>query len=58
MKRTYQPLLTKARKAVAELIGAEGNVDEVVLVPNASSGVQLVLREIDWEEGDVILVCE
>jgi selenocysteine lyase/cysteine desulfurase len=57
MKRTYLPLLTKARQAAADLIGAGGNVDEVVFVPNASSGVQLVLRELDWEDGDVILVC-
>lgn len=58
IKRTYLPMLTESRKAVAGLIGAEGNVDEVVLVPNASSGVQGVLREIEWEEGDVIMVCE
>lgn len=56
MKRSYLPLLTEAREKVAELIKAP--LHEVVLVPNASSGVQGVLREIQWEEGDVVITCK
>ena len=51
----YAPLLTDARKQVAELIGAE--TDEVVFVMNASMGVTTVLRNFEWEEGDIIFAC-
>ncbi|KAI0649240.1 PLP-dependent transferase [Trametes meyenii] len=46
-------LLAKARESVAKVIGA--NADEVVLVPNATSGVNTVLRNFEWHEGDVII---
>ena len=41
------------RAAVAKLIGAE--TDEVVLVPNASHAYNVVLRNFEWREGDVII---
>ncbi|KDR81048.1 hypothetical protein GALMADRAFT_241675 [Galerina marginata CBS 339.88] len=47
-----QPLLTNVREKLATLVGAK--TDEVVLVANASVGVNTVLRNIEWEEGDII----
>ncbi|KAF8651420.1 hypothetical protein AX16_004723 [Volvariella volvacea WC 439] len=53
---TYLPLLTQSRELVAKLIGAK-SVDECVFVQNASMGLNTVLRNIEWEEGDVIFDC-
>ncbi|KAG6846998.1 hypothetical protein H0H93_010662, partial [Arthromyces matolae] len=53
MRLDYQPLWIDVRRRVAQLIGAD--VDEVVLVPNASMGVNTVLRNFEWEEGDTII---
>ncbi|TCD65232.1 hypothetical protein EIP91_002940 [Steccherinum ochraceum] len=50
---TYMPLLEESRELVAELIGAKLN--EVVLVPNATHGLNTVLRSIEWREGDILL---
>ncbi|PSR75560.1 hypothetical protein PHLCEN_2v9040 [Hermanssonia centrifuga] len=50
---TYMPLLAEVRRQVAELIGAQN--EEVVLVPNATHGLNTVLRNIEWREGDIIL---
>ena len=49
----YQPLLTEAREKLAKLIGAK--TDECVLVTNTSIGIATILRNFEWEEGDVIL---
>jgi len=51
----YQPLLINSRQKIANLIGAK--LDEVVLVSNASMGVNTVLRNFSWEEGDIIFAC-
>ncbi|KAF9483081.1 lolT-1 [Pholiota conissans] len=48
----FKPLLDEARQRVADLIGAKR--DEVVFVANASMGVNTVLRNFEWEEGDII----
>jgi selenocysteine lyase/cysteine desulfurase len=45
--------IDESRQAVAPLLGAP--VDEVVFVPNASTGVNTVLRNFKWEKGDVIV---
>lgn len=50
---TYPKLLRESRSAVAPLLGAD--VGEVVLVPNATTGVNTVLRNIPFLPGDVIL---
>ncbi|KAI0784243.1 PLP-dependent transferase [Abortiporus biennis] len=50
---TYLPLLDESRALVADLIGAD--IDEVALVPNATHGVNTVLRNFEWREGDVII---
>ncbi|ORY61212.1 aminotransferase family protein-like protein [Pseudomassariella vexata] len=49
----YPELLREARGAVAPLLGA--HVDEVVLVPNASTAFNTVVRNLVYEDGDVIL---
>ncbi|OKL61718.1 hypothetical protein UA08_02442 [Talaromyces atroroseus] len=46
-------LIDKSRSAVAQLINAD--VDNVVLVPNATTGVNTVLRNLVYEEGDKIV---
>ncbi|KAI1124233.1 aminotransferase family protein-like protein [Nemania abortiva] len=50
---TYPKLLLQARQAVAPLLGAEA--EEVVFVPNALTGINTVLRNLVFVEGDVIL---
>jgi hercynylcysteine S-oxide lyase len=46
-------LIDKSRAAVAPLLGVP--VDEVVFVPNATTAVNTVLRNLKFEEGDVIV---
>lgn len=53
IRYTYLNLLKEARAGVAPLLGVE--TDEVVFVPNATTGVNTVLRNLDYQEGDVIL---
>ncbi|KAF8194638.1 pyridoxal phosphate-dependent transferase [Pholiota molesta] len=48
----YKPLLDEARQRVASLVGAQR--DEIVFVPNASTAVNTVLGNFEWEEGDII----
>ncbi|KAI0887982.1 aminotransferase family protein-like protein [Annulohypoxylon maeteangense] len=50
---TYPRLLREARDVVAPLLGAE--TDEVVFVPNALTAVNTVLRNLTYQDGDVIL---
>lgn len=56
MRTTYIPMLRDVRARVAELVGADA--DECVLVPNATHGINTVLRNFDWNEGDIIVKCE
>ncbi|THH15703.1 hypothetical protein EW146_g4814 [Bondarzewia mesenterica] len=53
MRIEFAPLMRSVRARVAKLIGAER--DEVVIVPNASHGVNTVLRNFEWHEGDIII---
>ncbi|TVY33873.1 Hercynylcysteine sulfoxide lyase [Lachnellula occidentalis] len=46
-------LIDESREAVAPLLGVP--VDEVVFVPNATTGINTVLRNLKWEVGDVIV---
>jgi selenocysteine lyase/cysteine desulfurase len=51
-------LIDCAREAVVGLLGGdkgEMHVDEVVLVNNATTGINVVLRNLKFEEGDVIV---
>jgi selenocysteine lyase/cysteine desulfurase len=46
-------LIDSSRAAIAPLLGA--HVDEVVLIPNATTGVNTVLRNLKWEKNDVVV---
>jgi isopenicillin-N epimerase len=49
-----EPLLDQARAALAEFIGAKP--ENLVCVPNATSGVNTVLRSLQFQAGDELLV--
>lgn len=44
--------LYRKRRLVAELVGAEE--DEIVFVANATSGINTILRNFEWKEGDIL----
>ena len=46
-------LIDKSRRAVAPLLGVA--IDEVVFVPNATTGVNTVLRNLKFSESDVVV---
>ena len=53
MRLMYDARRTRCRERIVELIGAR--VDECVLIPNATHGINTVLWNIDWKKGDVIV---
>lgn len=53
IRYTYLELLAASRSAVAPLLGAQP--EEVVFVPNATTGVNTVLHNIPFAENEVIL---
>lgn len=53
LRYTYLRLLVTAREAFAPLLGT--HADEVVSIPDATMGANTVLRNLDLEEGDVVL---
>jgi hercynylcysteine S-oxide lyase len=55
LRLLYQEKLIGVREKLARLIGAK--TDEVVLVPNASMGINTILRNFEWEQGDQMFVC-
>lgn len=54
----YRPFLQQARKELAQLVKCDQ--EDLVLVPNATSAVNAVLRSFNgrWQQGDAILVYE
>lgn len=54
--REFQPLFAKARQRLAEFIGAPA--DDIAFVPNATAGVNGVLRSFDFKPGDEILATD
>ena len=56
MRQTYGPLLAAARERVAKVIGA--SADECVLVPNTSHGITTILRNFEFQKGDVLVGCK
>lgn len=53
LRYTFPDLLEQAREAVAPLLGVATN--EVVFIPNVTTGVNTVLRSLVFTRGDVIL---
>lgn len=49
----FPDLLDQAREAVSPLLGVA--TDEVVFIPNVTTGMNTVLRSLVFEDGDVIL---
>jgi len=54
--RDLEALLDEAREALAQFIGAHS--DNLVFVPNATAGVNTVLRSLDFERGEQVLVTD
>ena len=54
--RDLEALLDEAREALARFIGAHS--DNLVFVPNATAGVNTVLRSLEFERGDQVLVTD
>jgi isopenicillin-N epimerase len=54
--RDLEPLLDDARAALASFVGAA--TDNLVFVPNATAGVNAVLRSLHFERGDQIIVTD
>src|SRR5690349_17522848 len=52
--RELEPLLDEARRELARFVGAPP--DDLVFVPNATNGVNTVLRSLRFEAGDELLV--
>ncbi len=46
--------LRKSRKAISEVVNC--NLDDLALIENATSGVNIILRSLIFEEGDEIIV--
>ena len=55
-KLQYLPLLAAVRERLSRFIGVK-DADEVVLVPNASHGLNTILRDFTWDAEDTIVVC-
>ena len=56
MVRELEPLLDKARATLAKFVGARSR--DLVFVPNATSGVNAVLRSLTFNAGDELLVTD
>ncbi|PIA98656.1 putative aminotransferase [Cercospora beticola] len=53
IRYTYPQKVDESRQIVADYLNA--SVDTIVFVPNATTGVNTVLRNLLWQPGDVIL---
>jgi selenocysteine lyase/cysteine desulfurase len=49
--------MKNVRLRLAKFINA-ADVDELVLVPNATHGVNTVLHNFHWKEDDILIECE
>ena len=51
----YLQYLNDVREQLAEMVNVK--CDEIVLVPNASVGINTILRNFEWEKDDIIICC-
>ncbi|KAH8806596.1 pyridoxal phosphate-dependent transferase [Flagelloscypha sp. PMI_526] len=51
----YDPRLVEVRETIALLVGVP--VNDLVIVQNATTAINTVLRNIEWHHEDIILVC-
>lgn len=56
MRREIVPMLRRARALVAGIINCD--VEECVLTPHATHGIQTILYNLNLREGDIIVRCE
>jgi isopenicillin-N epimerase len=54
LARDLEPLLDAAREALARFLSARAR--DLVFVPNATTGVNTVLRSIKWRRGDELII--
>ena len=54
--RELEPALDAARRAIGAFVGA--NPDDLGFVPNATAGVNTVLRSLEFQPGDELLVTD
>jgi isopenicillin-N epimerase len=52
----FEPLWDDARRTLAQFVGADP--DDLVFVPNATSGVNAVLRSLEFKRGDELLTSD
>jgi selenocysteine lyase/cysteine desulfurase len=55
LRLDYLQYLTDVRAKLAKMVNAQR--DEILLVPNASVGVNTVMRNFEWKKDDVIICC-
>jgi isopenicillin-N epimerase len=53
MEREYEPLLSEVRSRVATFVGAQA--EDLAFVTNATTGVNAVVRSLDFRPGDELL---
>lgn len=53
---TWLSLLVKVRHQLADFLHVK-DVDEVVIVPNASHGLNTILRSFSWQPEDTLVTC-
>jgi len=53
-QRDLEPMLNEAREALSEFVGCSS--DDLVYIANATAGVNTVLRSLQFEPGDELLV--
>ncbi|KAJ7595517.1 pyridoxal phosphate-dependent transferase [Mycena floridula] len=55
-KLAFQSMLVSSRERIARFVNA-GDMEEVVFVPNASHGLNTVMRNFQWTQDDFIVLC-